>query len=161
MWEVRERAHKGTMGPAITLFQQKAAPPNLALKPDNSVPPHKSLVPSKLLILCWNLDGFWWAGVSVLKLFRRMPGPIAARRLTGTESLLIFTTSHSGNSFSWHWCCRLGVWFGAETPRSSVGPSLLGYPSRFLPATGVWETSCCSSLPLFPVSTWLLLYIML
>ena len=55
---------------------ERAAPPALTVKPDNSVPSHTLLVVFKLLSICWN---FWclYESKSVLGLFQRMPGSTA------------------------------------------------------------------------------------
>ena len=48
---------KGTMASASTSVWEKAAPLALSLKPDNSVPPHMSLVPFELLPQCQSSEG--------------------------------------------------------------------------------------------------------
>lgn len=48
----RVRLNKETMDFASTSAWEKAAPPALALKPENSVPPSMSLAPFKLLSHC-------------------------------------------------------------------------------------------------------------
>ena len=45
-----------TMASTNTSVWEKAAPPALALKPDNSVSPHMSLVPFKLLPQHWSSE---------------------------------------------------------------------------------------------------------
>ena len=45
---------KETMASAGISTWERAAPPALAWMPENSVPPHMSLVPFKLLPQCWS-----------------------------------------------------------------------------------------------------------
>ena len=54
-WLSQERAQKRNNG-LCQPFQEKAALPALTLMPDNSVPPHISLVPFKLLPPCWSSE---------------------------------------------------------------------------------------------------------
>ena len=54
---VGEGLRKGKMASASTSFWEKAAFPALALMPDNSFPPHMSLVPFELLPQCWSSEG--------------------------------------------------------------------------------------------------------
>ena len=54
---VGEGLRKGTVVSASTSIWEKDAPPGLTLMPDNSVPPHMSLVPFELLPQWWTLEG--------------------------------------------------------------------------------------------------------
>ena len=104
--------NKGTMAPASTSVCERAAPPALTPKPNNSVPPHISLVLFKLLSLLWSL---WqvFASESVCGPFQRTPGFTAALLLTLMDSPLIFTARC--------WALVLHAW----EPGVRLGPSLL------------------------------------
>lgn len=115
-WDEGQGLNKGTIMTANTLVPEKTAPPTLTLKSDNSV---LSICPWCFLS-CWHfariLNKFLQASMSVLKPFKRMFDARAALCLTRTDSLLIFTTCHCGDSFS----C-----FGLGSPLLGWNPSLL------------------------------------
>lgn len=100
--------NNGTMAFASTLIPEKASP--LALKPENSVPPHRS--PALFRVALPLLE--YWVSVSeiVFGPFKSMPGSLEALCLTWTESLLIFTVRYCGDSSFQHWWSRWGtlVW---------------------------------------------------
>lgn len=141
-----EGFNKGTMAPASTSVWERAAPPALAPKPNNSDPPHISLVLLELLPLLWSL---WqvFASEFVCGPFQRTPGFTAALCLTLVDSPLIFTARC--------WALVLQAWepgvrLGPLTPQ---GTSTAMISSQFLIATRGNGTSP------YCVFVWLLLCI--
>ena len=67
---------KGTVASANISVWEKTAPQALALVPDNSFPPHMSLVPFKLLPQHWNSEG---VSPSNSMLEEELPGTSAAK----------------------------------------------------------------------------------
>ena len=94
--------NKGTMASASTSVGEKAAPPALALKQNNSVPP--LYVPG-------------------MGLEEEPPRTPEALRLTQSQSPLIFTARSYGDFSSWHWKPGLGgtgVGLGPFVPQGGL-----------------------------------------
>lgn len=91
-----------------TWQSQRAAPPALVLKPDNSVPFHMSLELFELLFLFWCLKQMFLSEF-VLGPFKKIPGSIATLFLTWREPSLISTATCYESSSPWHWCSRLVI----------------------------------------------------
>ena len=103
---------------------EKAAPPELTLKPDNSVPPHMCLAPFKLLSPSWSSEQVsplvinWWAD----PLSKTSMTPVALH-LTQPQYLLVFTAIVVGTSPPGTEILGWGASFGAWTPLFSRGTS--------------------------------------
>ena len=158
---VRGGLIKGTMASASASVWQKAAshttPPPLGVMLENSVPPGMSLVPFKLLLPRWSSEGVSLRNFMYVP-FRRNYLGLLQKPPSPSASVLISVGFYSQKLWGLTFlapkpwprgdCAGLG-------PHSSGGPPQPRYPSHFLSTTYRYGTSLFS-LPLLPVSMWLL-----
>ena len=88
----------------------QAAPPVLTMIPDNSVPPHMSLVSFEQLPQYWSSEGVNLSEFMCGFFKRNCMG--LQKFLPLTQSLLVFAARSYGDLSSWHWIPGLGglVW---------------------------------------------------
>ena len=93
---------KGTMASTGTSVWEKAAPPALAPKPDNSFPLPMSLVPCELLSQHWSSEPVsQLASKFMLEPFKRNAWDSST--IFKPQSLLVFIPRNYANFSSWHW----------------------------------------------------------
>ena len=150
---------KGAMASASTSVWEKVASLALILVPNNSVPPHVSLAPFKLLPQCWSSEG--------VSLSKSMCGPFKNCLRLQNPSISL---SHNP------WCFLQPKVMGSSlhgTGTLGLGGLVWGWdpsifeghlcsqaipPDFYVSHMGVWPV-CLASLSLLPVSMWPLLYI--
>ena len=153
---------KGTISSGSMSFWEKAAPPALHLKPDNSVPPHISLESFRLLLWCWSSEQVspsasksmyspfkksTWDSSCPLSHSATIPAGFHSQKLWG----FLFPPLES-------WAEEPGM--RLRPPCSSGRPPQLIYPSYSLTTTIGCGPSHSMFLSLLLVSRWLLPYIL-
>ena len=132
---------------ASTSFWEKAAPPTLTPMSEKALPPCMSLVPQH-----WSSEevSLWVPGP-----FKVMLQTLEGLCLTHPQSQLIFTARSYEHFSSWHWNPRVGglgwdpLLLGGYLSRWTI-------PTDFDPTHVCLVSPCSASLPLLPVSMWLL-----